>query len=86
MSKQKKKLVLYHDKRTGAGLVIATGEEEAVYFPYNIDTGKFAYGMHGPKLGPNKLPTKYFQALNPNTPRDKEKGIAPDIEVIPFRA
>ena len=61
--------------------MIAASEDEAVYFPYNIDTGRFAYGMHGPTLGPNKLPTKYFQTLNPDTKRG-EAGIAGDLEVV----
>jgi hypothetical protein len=83
--KKKKQLTLYHDKRTGASLMVASDTDEAVYFPYNIDTGKFAYGMHGPTLGPNKLPTKYFQSLNPDTKRG-EGGVAADIEAVPVRA
>ena len=81
----KKQLTLYHDKRTGAALMIAADTEEAVYFPYNIDTGKFSYGMHGPLLGPNELPLKYFDTLNPNTKRG-DMGIAADIEVVEVRA
>jgi hypothetical protein len=79
--KKKKQLTLYHDKRTGAALMIASSQDEAVYFPYNIDNGKFAYGMHGPTLGPNKLPVKYFQALNPQTNRDAD-AIAKDLEIV----
>ncbi len=75
-----KNLVLYHDKRTGASLMIASGADESVYFPYNIDTGKFSYGMHGPLLAPNKLPVKYFMHLNPTTQRPL--GIEKDIEVV----
>jgi hypothetical protein len=77
----KKNLTLYLDKRTGAALMVASDKEEAVYFPYNIDTGKFAYGMHGPAIAPNKLPTKYFQSLNPDTKRG-EAGIAGDLEIV----
>ena len=80
----KKHLTLYHDKRTGAALMIASDQDESVYFPYNIDTGKFSYGMHGPLLAPNKLPLKYFERLNPNAKRG-DMGIAADIEAMPMR-
>lgn len=81
----KKQLVLYHDKRTGAALMIASDQEESVYFPYNIDTGQYSYGMHGPCLGANKLPIKYFERLNPQTKRG-DLGVAGDIEVVPVRS
>ena len=65
--------------------MIASTQDESVYFPYNIDTGKFSYGMHGPLLAANKLPTTYFQRLNPDARRG-DLGVAGDIEVMPMRS
>ncbi len=84
MTKRKKDLTLYLDRRTGAALMVATDEEEAVYFPYNIDTGRFAYGMHGPALDPEKLPVKYFITLNPQTRRNSAQ-VQRDLEVVAVR-
>ncbi|MES2906030.1 MAG: hypothetical protein V4691_03255 [Pseudomonadota bacterium] len=72
-------LTLYYDQKTGISLMVASSKDETIYFPYNIDTGKFSYGMHGSPI--KGLPIKYFQALTPQLKRGAAE-FERDLQVI----
>lgn len=75
----KHEFTLYYDERTGISLMVASSKDETIYFPYNIDTGKFSYGMHGSPI--KGLPIKYFQTLTPNLKRGMAE-FERDLKVI----
>jgi hypothetical protein len=77
--KQNHDLTLYFDQRTGTGLMIASNEEETIYFSYSPDTGEYSYAMHGQPL--KGLPVQYFAAANPHIKRDRAT-IERDLQVI----